>query len=100
MRHLIVEVLRECGYTVLEAGNSSEALPLGEHYEGKIDLLITNGRLLDGLGNKAVFADLVIVDDEIKTCALDTIDSAKNVSEKINGMLELIQRVDAKKKYK
>ena len=39
----------------------------------------------------------VIVDDEIKTCALDTIDSAKNVSEKINGMLDLIQRVDAKK---
>ena len=31
----------------------------------EIDLLITNGKVLDGLGNEAVLADLVIVDDEI-----------------------------------
>ena len=35
-----------------------------ESYE-KIDLLITNGMLLDGLGNPAVLSDLVIVGDEI-----------------------------------
>jgi len=39
----------------------------------------------------------VKVDDELKACALDTIESAENVSEKINGMLNLIQRVDTKK---
>ena len=42
VRHMVVEVLRECGYTVLEAGNANEALPLGEHYEGRIDLLVTD----------------------------------------------------------
>ena len=42
VRHLIVSVLRECGYTVLEASNAYEALPLGEHYEGRIDLLVTD----------------------------------------------------------
>jgi hypothetical protein len=31
----------------------------------KIDLLITNGQVLDGLGNKAVLSDVVIVGDEI-----------------------------------
>lgn len=31
----------------------------------KIDLLITNGKLLDGLGNPAILSDLVIVGDEI-----------------------------------
>ena len=35
-----------------------------EGYEN-IDLLITNGMLLDGLGNPAILSDLVIVDDEI-----------------------------------
>jgi len=39
----------------------------------------------------------VIVDDELKACAFDTIESAKNVSEKINGMLLLIQRVESEK---
>ncbi len=31
----------------------------------KIDLLITNGKLLDGLGNPAVLSDLVVVGDKI-----------------------------------
>ncbi len=38
----------------------------------------------------------VEVDEELKTCALETIESAKNVSEKINGMLSLIHRFDTK----
>ena len=42
VRHLTVSMLRECGYTVLEAGNSVEALPLGKHYEDRIDLLVTD----------------------------------------------------------
>ena len=39
---MTVSMLREFGYTVLEAGNASEALPLGEHYKDRIDLLVTD----------------------------------------------------------
>ena len=42
VRQLLVRVLRDAGYTVLETGNASEALPLGSHYEGQIDLLVTD----------------------------------------------------------
>jgi len=35
-----------------------------EKYQ-QIDILITNGKLLDGLGNKAILTDVVIVGDEI-----------------------------------
>jgi len=42
VRQLIARVLRERGYTVLEAGRASEALPLGERYQGRIDMLITD----------------------------------------------------------
>ena len=31
----------------------------------RIDLVITNGQVLDGLGNEAIKADVVIVDDSI-----------------------------------
>ena len=42
VRELIARVLRRSGYTVLEAGNAREAMPLGEHYDGAVDLLITD----------------------------------------------------------
>jgi len=42
VRQLIVRVLRECGYTVLDTGNAREAMPLGEHYDGNIDLLVSD----------------------------------------------------------
>ena len=42
VRRMLVESLREGGYRVLEAANSVEALPLGEHYEDRIDLLVTD----------------------------------------------------------
>jgi len=42
VRGLIVRILRNCGYTVLETGSAREALPLGEHYDGTIHLLITD----------------------------------------------------------
>ena len=42
VRYFAVSALRECGYTVMEAGSATEALPLGEHYEGRIDLLVTD----------------------------------------------------------
>lgn len=42
VRQLLVRVLRECGYTVLEAANAKQAIPLGEHYDSPIDLLVTD----------------------------------------------------------
>lgn len=42
VRQFMVRILRRLGYTVLEAGRASEALPLGEHYEGNIDMMITD----------------------------------------------------------
>jgi CheY-like chemotaxis protein len=42
LRDMLVEILRKGGHTVLPAGNAREALPLGEHYDGQIDMLITD----------------------------------------------------------
>ena len=42
VRRVIVRTLRRGGYTVLESGNAREALPLGEHYDGTIHLLIAD----------------------------------------------------------
>jgi len=42
VRHLIVQILRKHGYTVMEAGSAREAIPLGEHYDGVIHLLVTD----------------------------------------------------------
>ena len=42
VRQMLAELLRESGYTVIEASNAAEALPLGEHYEGQIDALVTD----------------------------------------------------------
>jgi len=42
VRGLVSETLREMGYAVLEASSGKEALPLGEHYEGPLNLLVTD----------------------------------------------------------
>ncbi|HDZ21112.1 hypothetical protein LCGC14_0094440 [marine sediment metagenome] len=42
VRQVLVESLREAGYRVLETANAAEALPLGEYYEGRIDMLVTD----------------------------------------------------------
>ncbi|MFA6133488.1 MAG: PAS domain S-box protein [Phycisphaerae bacterium] len=42
VRQVVSTTLRECGYTVLVAENSQDALSLGAHYDGKIDLLMTD----------------------------------------------------------
>ena len=42
VRKFVAHVLRRNGYTVLEACDARAAMPLGEHYEGAIDLLITD----------------------------------------------------------
>lgn len=42
VRQLVVHVLREVGYTVLETANAREAMPMGREYAGRIDLLLTD----------------------------------------------------------
>ncbi len=42
VRRVMVETLRQAGYTVLETGNAAEALPQGEHYEHRIHMLLTD----------------------------------------------------------
>ncbi len=42
VRQLVVNVLSQYGYTVLQAGSAKEALPLGKHYDGPVDLLIAD----------------------------------------------------------
>lgn len=62
-----------------------------ENYK-KIDLLITNGKLLDGLGNPAILADLVIVGDEIVF-----IGESQFTKEDLVNRVK--QHIDAKKQY-
>ena len=42
VRGIMVRTLRNCGYTVLDASNAREALPLGKYYDGQIDLLVSD----------------------------------------------------------
>jgi len=65
VRGLMVRVLRACGYTVLEAGNAREALPLGEHYEGGIDLLVTDV-IMPGMSGRDLAQRLVAARPRLK----------------------------------
>ena len=62
-----------------------------ESYQ-KVDLLITNGRLLDGLGNPSVLSDLVIVGDEIVF-----IGKSKFTKEELDSRVSI--HIDAKNQY-
>jgi signal transduction histidine kinase len=57
IRQVLVQTLRECGYTVLEASRAQEAIPLGEHYEGVIDLLISDV-VMPGLSGPEIAAKI------------------------------------------
>ncbi len=42
VRKLVGHLLRNCGYTVLEAADGEQALELLAHHEGRVDLLLTD----------------------------------------------------------
>jgi two-component system cell cycle sensor histidine kinase/response regulator CckA len=42
VRSLAVQILRSCGYEVVEAGDGQEAIRVAEQYPGRIDLVITD----------------------------------------------------------
>ncbi|NQY87731.1 MAG: amidohydrolase family protein [Colwellia sp.] len=60
----ILQLLALYSLCFLTISCQQNAVPFLAEYP-QIDLLIINGQVLDGLGNKAVAADLVIVEDEI-----------------------------------
>ena len=60
LRQLVVRVLRDCGYIVLEAGSAREALPVGEHYEGQIDLLLVD-MVIPGMSGPEVAERIKVV---------------------------------------
>jgi signal transduction histidine kinase/CheY-like chemotaxis protein len=53
VRQAVCGVLRECGYSVLEAGNGTEALALAETSETPIDLLLAD-LVLPGISGRTV----------------------------------------------
>jgi CheY-like chemotaxis protein len=58
LREVTREFLRGTGYTVLEAGDASEALETAERYSAKISLLITDV-VLPGINGRALAEQLV-----------------------------------------
>jgi len=63
MNHLFRFFTLSCLLLLAVSCETKSSIFLAEYT--KIDLLIINGRVLDGLGNEARNADLVVVDDEI-----------------------------------
>jgi PAS domain S-box-containing protein len=66
VRRLIVQVLREAGYTVIETANAREALPLGRDYNDRIDLLIADV-VMPGLSGPELAREILSVRSDMKT---------------------------------
>lgn len=59
-----------------------------------IDLLIINGKVLDGLGNKAVAADVVVVKDKIVFIGKTAFDESE-LNERVKHIIDAKQRIVA-----
>ena len=58
----------------------------------RIDLLITNGKVLDGLGNHAVLADIVVVGDEIVFIG-ETLFSTDDLKNRVETIIDAKERI-------
>ncbi len=87
---LVLNLFASCLFCFTQSIHAS--IFLAEYPE--IDLLITNGRLLDGLGNKAVFSDLVIVNDEIVYVGKTSFDD-EDLKQRVKRQLDAKQRIIA-----
>jgi PAS domain S-box-containing protein len=65
VRALVARILRERGYTVLEASKGKEALDIAEKYSGEINLLITDV-VMPGMGGKALESQLTAIRPSLK----------------------------------
>jgi two-component system, cell cycle sensor histidine kinase and response regulator CckA len=68
-RALILRVLRECGYTVIEASDGEEGLSIGKNLSAPIDLLMTDV-VMPRLGGRQLAEQLVIVHPEMRVLYL------------------------------
>jgi two-component system, cell cycle sensor histidine kinase and response regulator CckA len=66
VRSLVARVLRDRGYTVLEASNGQEALDVAQTHAGEILLLITD-IIMPGMNGKDLSARLQVIRPAIKT---------------------------------
>jgi signal transduction histidine kinase len=66
VRSLVARVLRQYGYTVLEAGNGEEALRLVENYPDQVIHLLLTDMVMPYLGGKALADQLTAQRPELK----------------------------------
>ncbi|MBI2502107.1 MAG: PAS domain S-box protein [Candidatus Latescibacteria bacterium] len=65
LRELAVFILREAGYTVLEAGRGDEALQLSAAHQGPIHLVVTD-MVMPGMSGRVLVERLVTSNPELK----------------------------------
>ena len=66
LRAMCVSILKDLGYTVLEAGNGDEALNSAERFHGSIDLLLTDV-VMPGKSGPETARELEVSHPELKT---------------------------------
>jgi signal transduction histidine kinase/CheY-like chemotaxis protein/HAMP domain-containing protein len=66
LRELAREILRDAGYQILEAASGRDALGVWERHEGKIDLLLTDMVMPEGVSGVELAERLVTVAPELK----------------------------------
>jgi CheY-like chemotaxis protein len=65
VRQLSSEILKTCGYTVLETGDPLEALMIGEQRNGAIDLLLTD-MVMPGMGGSELAERLAATNPKLR----------------------------------
>ena len=59
IRRLVGRLLRDCGYTVLDARDGDSAIRVAQQYAGAVDLLITDV-VLEGMNGRELYARLAL----------------------------------------
>jgi signal transduction histidine kinase/CheY-like chemotaxis protein len=88
LRELAREILKDAGYQILEATSGREALGVWQQHAGKIDLLLTDMVMPEGVSGVELAERLVIEDPELKVVFM-----SGYTSEEVNT--ELLQRTNA-----
>ncbi len=84
LRELAREILKEAGYEILEATSGREALAVWEGYQGKIDLVLTDMVMPEGVSGVELAERLVTVAPELKVIFM----SGYTADEVSPGLLE------------